>query len=74
MVILALSHEYLNPSSPMMRSFSLWLHPLLGFHEKSSNLLEIKASSTSLKFIKVSNYSSWSFEFKVLLRFLNPFR
>ena len=40
MVILALNHEYLNPSSsPSMRSSPLWLHPLLGIQERKFKLL-----------------------------------
>ena len=72
MVILALSHEYLNPPSPRMRSSPLWLHPLLGFQKKFQACLEIKASSTSLKLNRVIILSSWSFEFDVLSGFLNP--
>ena len=48
------------------------LHPILGFQEKFQACLEIKASSTSLKLNRVSILSSWSFEFDVLLGFLNP--
>ena len=47
------------------------LHPILGFQEKFQACLEIKASFTSLKLIKLRILLSLCFEFEVLLGFLN---
>ena len=73
MVFLAFKPLLYKPIFFKDENFTIFgLHPLLGLQEKFQACLEIKANSTSLKLNRVSILPSLSFEFDVLLGFLNP--